>query len=140
MMTKTKTIEVRPETEGLLTQWASAKKAEREWMEYRRHIESLIAEQYGDEFDAIKGSLSGMSTSVKLGDLEVEFSRDFITDQAEAALLIGLYPNLNGVVLKTEYKPIARGALAALGKPETQLGQELAGVLSFKDVRTYFKG
>jgi hypothetical protein len=134
-----KTIEPTSVSKPLIDQWLAAKKAELAWIEHRRYLEQQIAAAHQADYDDISTSLAGLSTTVGLGELELQFSRDFEVDQAEAAIFMGRHPNLAGVVMRTEYKPVAKGALSLLAKTD-ELGQELAKVLGFKPVRVYVKG
>jgi hypothetical protein len=128
-------------TAELTALWHKAKEAELAWQAHRRELEARIVELNKDQIEEVKEALAAdrvLSRSVGLDGLVLKVARDLEIDQAQAALFATQYPQLMTIVLKSEFKPVARGVLGALAKPETQLGQEVAEMVSFKESRVSF--
>jgi len=136
-----KTITPHAGTAELVALWIKAKDAELAWQAHRREIEARILELNKDEIEEVKASLTTdrvLSRTVALDTLELRIARDLELDQAEAALFAAQYPSLMTIVLKSEYRPVARGVLGALAKPDTELGREVGQLVSFKEARVSF--
>lgn len=136
-----KTILPSAGTADLIALWVTAKDAELAWQAHRRELEARIVELNKDQIEEIKLTLEAdrvLSRSVGLDGLVLKVERGLDLDQAQAALFAAQYPSLMNIVMKMEYKPVSRGVLGALAKPETQLGQEVAELVSFKESRISF--
>ena len=136
-----KNIAPKAGTAELVALWITAKDAELAWQAHRRELEARIAELNKDAIEEVKETLAAdrvLSRSVGLDGLVLKVARDLEIDQAQAALFATQYPQLMTIVLKSEYKPVARGVLGALAKPETELGREVAEMVSFKESRVSF--
>lgn len=136
-----KTINPSAETGDLLALWIKAKDAELAWQTHRRELEAAIIERNAAAFDALKVELEQdkvLSRKVQFGELVVTAGRDLDIDQVQAAILSSQYPQLVNVALKSEYKPVARHFLPLLAKPETEIGQRVAEMTTFKPTRLSF--
>lgn len=128
-------------TRELVELWTKAKEAETAWVNHRREVEARILDLNKAEIDSVKQSLESdrkLSSSVKLGELELRVAREIELDQAEAALFAAQYPSLVTIVLKMDYKPVARGVLSTIAKSETELGREVAAMVTFRESKVSF--
>ncbi|NCC41598.1 MAG: hypothetical protein EOM21_19700 [Gammaproteobacteria bacterium] len=128
-------------TQELIDLWQKAKDAELAWVNHRREVEARILDMNKDAIEEVKQSLEAdrkLSTSVGLDGLELRVAREIELDQAEAALFAAAYPSLVTIVLKAEFKPVAKGVLSTIAKSETELGREVAAMVSFKDAKVSF--
>ena len=128
-------------TAELVALWVKAKEAETAWQSHRRELEARIADLNKEQIEEVKLAIEAdrvLSRSVGLDSLVLKVSRELDLDQAQAALFSVRYPSLMTIVLKSEYKPVAKGVLSALAKPESELGQEVAEMVAFRESKVSF--
>lgn len=120
---------------ALTKSWNEAKSNENGWREIRRQAEAEILELYKDEVAGLKAGLEStnkLTSTLKLGELEVTLGRELKVHQPAAVEFLTHHPAFVGVIFRPEYKADSRAVLNAIAQGNG-LAQELKMVVSFAD-------
>lgn len=136
-----KTLTLKPGIDEIIKSWHAAKETERTWQEYRRQLEEVIASHYEQEFNEVRAQLAQsvqLSETVKLADLKVSVGRTMAIEQTQAAMFCSAHPELLGVILRYEFKPVNSSSVLGAAHAEGALGQEVTKMIEIKDSKLSF--
>jgi hypothetical protein len=126
----------------LIAKWKEAKENESGWNAVRKGAEKDLSEHYKKDFDAILMGLNdGTSLTATVGigeEIKVTIGNELKIDQPAAAGFIKAYPEMLGVLLKTEFKATASAVVIGKLKSADPIGEALKKVVSFKDISNRF--
>ena len=120
---------------ALEASWIEAKENEKGWNEIRKQTEAHILEMRANEIAEVKAGLEAagkLTTTIKIGKLDVTVGRDLKISQPAAIEFLSRHPAHLGVTFRIEYKPDSRAVLGIIGGGNA-LAKDLAEVVTFSD-------